>query len=325
MSLPAIRPGKIVTMGEILVDIMADERGIGFRTPLKLRGPFPGGAPAIFIAQAARLGHPAGIISCVGDDDFGWMNIERLQRGGVDISAIRIDDDQITASAFVRYREDGDRDFLFNLKRSAAGRTVLDPPAAALLADCGHFHVMGSSLFSFHLIDEVRKAIEIVKANGAMVSFDPNIRKEMLNIAEMRAGLEFMLQYCDIFLPSGPELTIPTEANTEEAAITELLGLGISCIVVKRAAQGASYYDAGCALNVPGYKVTEADPTGAGDCFGATFIACLRQGLPIDECIRLANAAGALAVSRQGGMEGISSFEELRALIEASAEASPMS
>jgi tagatose kinase len=319
MSLPANRPGKIVTMGEILVDIMVVERGIGFRTPLNLRGPFPGGAPAIFISQAARLGHAAGIISCVGDDDFGWMNIERLQRDGVDISAIRIDEDQITASAFVRYREDGDRDFLFNLKRSAAGHTVLDQPAVALLADCGHFHVMGSSLFSFHLIDEVRKAIEIVKANGAMVSFDPNIRKEMLNIAEMRAGLEFMLQYCDIFLPSGPELTIPTEANTEETAITELLGLGISCIVVKRAAQGASYYDATRALHVPGYKVTEADPTGAGDCFGATFVACLRQGLPIDECIRLANAAGALAVSRQGGMEGISSFEEMRSLIERSA------
>jgi sugar/nucleoside kinase (ribokinase family) len=157
---------------------------------------------------------------------------------------------------------------------------------------------MGSSLFSFHLIDEVRKAIEIVKANGAMVSFDPNIRKEMLNIAEMRAGLQFMLQYCDIFLPSGPELTIPTDANTENAAIAELLGLGISCIVVKRAAQDASYYDATRALDVPGYK--------------------LRQGLPIEECIRLANAAGALAVSRQGGMEGISSFEEMQALIERS-------
>ncbi|MDE2582775.1 MAG: sugar kinase [Rhodospirillales bacterium] len=315
MSLPPVRPGKIVTMGEILVDIMAVERGTGFRTPLNLRGPFPGGAPAIFIFQTARLGHPAGIISCVGDDDFGWMNVERLQRDGVDVSAIRIDDDQVTASAFVRYREDGDRDFLFNLKRSAAGQTALDPPARALLADCGHFHVMGSSLFSFHLIDEVRKAIEIVKANGATVSFDPNIRKEMLNIAEMRAGLEFMLQYCDIFLPSGPELMMPTEAKTEQAAIAELLGLGASCIVVKRAAGGASYYDATRALDVPGYPVAEADPTGAGDCFGATFVTCLRQGLPVEDCMRLANAAGALAVSRQGGMEGISSLEEMRALI----------
>jgi tagatose kinase len=315
MSLPPIKPGKIVTMGEILVDILAVERGRGFHEPLNLKGPFPGGAPAIFIAQAARLGHAAGIISCVGDDDFGWLNIDRLKRDAVDVSAIRVHDDHVTATAFVRYREDGDRDFLFNLKRSAAGQTELDASARALLAECGHFHIMGSSLFSFHLIDEVKKAIEIVKANGATVSFDPNIRKEMMNIAEMRAGLEFMLQYCDIFLPSGPELLMPTEAKTEAEAIAELLGLGISCIVVKRAEKGASYHDRARSIDLPGYKVVEVDPTGAGDCFGATFVTCLRQGMPVEACVRTANAAGALAVSRQGGMEGISSLAEMQALI----------
>jgi sugar/nucleoside kinase (ribokinase family) len=315
MSLPPVKPGQIVTMGEILVDILAVERGRGFHAPLNLRGPFPGGAPAIFIAQVARLGHAAGIISCVGDDDFGWLNIERLKRDGVDVSAIRVHDDQVTATAFVRYREDGDGDFLFNLKRSAAGQTELDAPARALLAECGHFHIMGSSLFSFHLIDEVKKAVEIVKANGATVSFDPNIRKEMMNIPEMRAGLEFMLQYCDIFLPSGPELLMPTDARTEAEAIAALFELGISCVVVKRAAKGASYYERTRSIDLAGYPVVEADPTGAGDCFGAAFVACLRQGIPVEECLRTANAAGALAVSRQGGMEGISSLAEMQALI----------
>jgi len=320
MTLLPIKPGKIVTMGEILVDIMAVERGQGFREPLNLRGPFPGGAPAIFVSQVARLGHPAGIIACIGDDDFGWINVERLKRDGVDVSAVRVHDEQVTATAFVRYRPDGERDFLFNLKHSAAGRTELDARARALLAECGHFHIMGSSLFSFHLIDEVKKAIEIVKANGATVSFDPNVRKEMMDIAEMRAGLELMLQYCDIFLPSGPELLIPTNARTEEEAIAGLLGLGISAIAVKRADKGASYYDRTHAIDVPGYKVTEVDPTGAGDCFGATFITCLRQGMPIEECMRAANAAGALAVSRQGAMEGISTLAEMQALIARSAQ-----
>lgn len=315
MTLPAIKPGKIVTIGEILVDIMALERGQGFREPLQLRGPFPGGAPAIFVSQAASLGHDAAIISCIGDDDFGWLNIARLKGFGVDVSAVRVHEDHVTASAFVRYRKDGERDFLFNLKRSASGQIELDEPARALLADCGHLHIMGSSLFSFHLIDEVRKTIEIVKANGAMVSFDPNIRKEMMDIAEMRAGVELMLQYCDIFLPSGPELTVPTEAKSEDAAIQELFDLGVGAIVVKRAERGASYYDRARAIDRPGFKVTEADPTGAGDCFGATFISCLRQGLPVEECLSLANAAGALAVSRQGGMEGISTLAEMRLLM----------
>jgi tagatose kinase len=306
---------KIVTIGEILVDIIALERGRGFREPLALSGPYPGGAPAIFAAQVGRLGHPVGIISCVGDDDFGRLNIERLQRDGVDVSAVKIHDDYVTASAFLRYREDGDRDFLFNLQQSAAGQIALDQPARKLLEECGHFHVMGSSLFSSHIIDEVKKATEIVKARGGTVSFDPNIRKEMLETPEMRAALEHILKSTDIFLPSGPELLLPTAAKTEAEAIEALFALGVSRIVIKRSAEGASYRDRQTALDMPAYPVIEADPTGAGDCFGATFVTCLLEAMPIADCLRYANAAGALAVSRRGGMEGISSFEDMRNLI----------
>ena len=206
MSASIPRPGCIVTLGETLVEIMAEQRGEGFRAPLHLQGPYPSGAPAIFIDQVAKLGQAAGLISCVGDDDFGWLNIERLKRDGVDVSAIRVLPDQATGSAFVRYREDGERDFVFNVKNSACGQTRIADEGSALLARCAHFHIMGSSLFSFRLIDEAKKAIEQVKAAGGTISFDPNVRKEMLNIPEMRAALQMMLHYCDIFMPSGPEL-----------------------------------------------------------------------------------------------------------------------
>lgn len=51
---------KIVVIGEILVEIMADTIGKGFDTPQPLTGPFPSGAPAIFADQAAKLGQPRG-------------------------------------------------------------------------------------------------------------------------------------------------------------------------------------------------------------------------------------------------------------------------
>src|SRR5947209_20405583 len=104
----------IVTIGEILVEIMAAEPGEGFLEPIKLIGPFPSGAQAIFIDQAARFGQPAAMIGCVGDDDFGRGNINRLARDGGDVSAIRIDPESATGSAFVRYRGDGSPDFVFN-------------------------------------------------------------------------------------------------------------------------------------------------------------------------------------------------------------------
>src|SRR6218665_165053 len=161
---------KIMTMGEILVEIMATRRGQSLRAPGSLAGPYASGAPAIFIDQVARLGHPAAIIGCVGDDDFGWLNIDRLHRHHLDTTAV-------TGSAFVTYRLDGERDFIFNITNSASAQLQPAHVSAAALKDCSHFHVMGSSLFSFRIIDAMKKAIEIVKGQGGMVSFDPNIRK----------------------------------------------------------------------------------------------------------------------------------------------------
>jgi len=50
--------------------------------------------------------------------------------------------------------------------------------------------------------------------------------------------------------------------------------------------------------------VEAVDPTGAGDCFDAGFVAGLLEGLPLEEVGRLANACGALGATRKGPMEG---------------------
>ncbi len=311
----------IVTLGEILVEIMAETRGEGFGAPLALVGPYPSGAPAIFIDQVARLGHPAGIISCVGDDDFGRLNVERLRRDGVDVSAIRVLPGHATGSAFVRYREDGERDFVFNVRHSASGEIRIAEAARAVLEGCGHLHVMGSSLFSPQLIEQAEAAVEQVRRRGGTVSFDPNVRKEMLVLPGMRDALLHMLRRCDLFLPSGAELTLLTEAASEAAAIEEILGVGVPAIVVKRGAEGASYHAPGETLHLPAFRVREVDPTGAGDCFGATFVTCRRLGHDVHRSLRYACASGARAVGVRGPMQGASDFAALDALI-AAAEAS---
>ena len=61
---------EIWTMGEMIVEIMRDRPDVSFQTPGVLLGPYPSGAPAIFIDTVARLGHSAGIIGGVGDDGF---------------------------------------------------------------------------------------------------------------------------------------------------------------------------------------------------------------------------------------------------------------
>jgi len=305
---------KVATIGEILVEIVAQERGTGFREPLKLTGPFPSGAPAIFIDQVARLGQACGIISCVGEDDFGRVNLERLTRDGVDVGAVAVLAGQTTGSAFVRYRESGERDFVFNIKNSACGQISLTEAGRTLLGECGHLHISGASLFSDRVIDAASEAVQLVKRNGGSVSFDPNVRKEVTGDRKVLAALRMILSSCDTFLPSGDELTVLTDAETPDDAVTEILALGVSEIVVKQGTAGSTYYSHKGRVESPAYLVEEVDPTGAGDCFGATFITCRLQGRSVKESLDYANAAGARIVTVRGPMEGTSDFAQLDAL-----------
>jgi tagatose kinase len=314
------KSGYILTMGEILVEIMATERGQSFRKPGTLVGPYASGAPAIFIDQVAKMGSPCAMIGCVGDDDFGALNVERLRADGVDVSGIAVIKQATTGSAFVTYREDGDRDFIYNIANSASAHLSVGNIRDDLLTQCRHFHVMGSSLFSFRIIEAMKKVIETVKGNGGTVSFDPNIRKEMLRIPEMREALDFILDYTDVFLPSGHEVMLLASASTEKGALDELLKRGVREVVVKRGKDGCGYYDGTQSLELPAFKVDEIDPTGAGDCFGATYVACRSQGMALEHALNYACAAGARAVTCRGPMEGTATKRELDAFIATQAE-----
>ncbi|MCJ8519767.1 sugar/nucleoside kinase (ribokinase family) [Pseudorhizobium tarimense] len=317
---PVLAPeslGPTITAGEILVEIMSTSVGNGFLEPMPLVGPFPSGAPAIFVDQVARLGGAAGIISAVGDDDFGRLNIERLKRDGADVSAIEVLPDAPTGSAFVRYRADGERDFVFNIARSASGQIRMTDAARALISRAGHVHVMGSAFAIPGIGRILSEAVASVKARGGTVSFDPNVRKELVaGQGEAKKRFDEILSVADLLLPSGEELSVAAGVDEEEAAVQALLSRGLSEIVLKRGALGSSFFSRNDRGDCLAFRVDELDPTGAGDCFGATYVTCRRQGRSPVESLRYANAAGARTVTRQGPMEGVSTFAELDRFVE---------
>lgn len=307
---------KIVVIGEILVEIMADSPGQGFLATQPLTGPYPSGAPAIFADQVARFGQPVGIISCVGDDDFGRINTERLASDGVDISAVLVRPDWPTGSAFVRYRTDGsNRDFVFNIKHSACGVLPETDAANKLISSADHLHIMGSSLSSEQFIKANIDSAESIKSRGGSVSFDPNIRKELLSNKGLHEAMQTLLGFTDLFLPSGDELTLLSEADNDQEAIQSLLGSGIKAIVHKQGKLGAIYHDTSQTVSSDAYSVEEIDPTGAGDCFGGAFTALWLRGTPVKEALNVATAAGALAVTQRGPMEGATDLARVREFI----------
>lgn len=94
-----------------------------------------------------------------------------------------------------------------------------------------------------------------------------------------------------------------------------LLSNGARAVVLKRGDQGCIGRDAGGTVDLAAHPVAVVDPTGAGDCFCATFVTLAASGQPLAEAMAQANAAGALAVGRLGPMEGNSTLAEIAAVL----------
>ena len=271
-------PRRVVALGEALVEIMRPGPDQPLDTPGSFDGPFVSGAPAIFACACARLGTPAALAGTVGDDPFGRLIRHQAARDGLDASHVAIDPRRPTGCAFVAYRSDGRRDFVFHVRDAAAG--VVDPagPPAQLLANVAWLHVCGSTLA---LSDDWRavalRAARLARECGARVSFDPNVRPELLGGHSVADVCGPLLRLADTVLPSGAEATLLRYAYAYE--------------------QGTHH------------------PTGAGDVFAAALASALLSGLALPAATRYACAAGALAVTRRGPLEGAPTRQQLLAVL----------
>jgi fructokinase len=307
---------EIVTFGELLVEFVATRIGQTFDSPGTFEGPFPSGAPAIFADQAARQGASVEIAGCVGQDAFGEAIVRRLADDGVSVRSVARCADRPTGTAFVAYRADGERQFVFDIVQSAAGLLDQSCISPDLFEQCRYLHIMGSSLYNRGAILAARAAAAEARRRGSRISFDPNIRPELMGSPEVREALWETLEICDLFLPSESDLRFFHPGLSSDEAIKRLLDRpSLEAVILKRGAVGSSYVDRKWRIEARAFEVTEIDPTGAGDCFGGTFLACQVLGAPVEQALVRANAAGALAVLRRGPMEGNSSKSALDSFV----------
>lgn len=293
----------IITIGEILVEVLTKEVGQELSTPGILLGPYPSGAPAICIDQAGRMGVKAAIIAKVGDDDFGKLNLERLQQDGVDTSHVIKTTENSTGVAFNTYFPNGDRKFLFHFTHAACGELCSKDVSEEVICSAKYLHIMGCSITGSPSMGEaIMQAVRLAKKHHVKISFDPNIRPELLQGKIMHYYQE-ILDCCDILLTGKSELQLLFDGHWEDA-VRQLLNTKDRIIVVKDGARGTAFYSRSEAFSVPAYPATEVDPTGAGDCFDATFLSMLCLGSDCHTAVHYANAAGAFAVSKAGPMEG---------------------
>ena len=309
---------KVITIGEILVEIMATG-GDGFLEPGPLVGPYPSGAPAIFIDQVAKLGQPCGMIGCVGDDDFGLLNVERLRADGVDVSADRRPSRHRRPAApssataptgpRLRLQHPPQRQRARSRRRRAAERACRRRrplPRHGLVAVSPAIAAMA-------------RGDRPVKARGGTVSFDPNIRKEMLAApGDAARRSSDVLRGTDLFLPSGEEIPRLRDATDEDDAVARApRPRHLRPSSSRAGAEGASYYDPDGASPCPAFPSRRSTRPAPATASAQPSYVCRRDGMPLARALPYANAAALARSAKRGPMEGTSTFAELDAFLDA--------
>lgn len=265
----------------------------------------PGGKGANQAVALGRLGAPVRMAGRVGDDAFGRRYLDHFRQNGVDVRAV----DAVAGTAT------GVADILVN----AAGENciVIAPGANGLCdlewldraleatADCEIF------LLQLEIpLDTVAEAVRRLRKMGKTILLDP---------APAVPLPEDVLSAVDFLTPNETELKAVTSGLPEDAGIEErvrhLVGGSGRVVVHKRGADGAYIGTRDGIEHVPGFSVRAVDTTAAGDTFNAGLAAGLAMGWPLRDAVRLANAAGALAVTAYGAQEGMPSLEQAQALM----------
>ena len=294
---------RVLSMGNMLVEIMRPQLDAPLDQAGTFEGPFPSGDTVIYIGQVARLGASASFIGAVGADDFGNCLLRRLALDGVDCSQVRVLPQHSTGVAFNARFSDGGRRFLFHWRHAAAGQLAPDYVDPDALADVSWLHLSGCNLAICEPArDACFRAMECL-AEEAQVSFDPNIRPEVLSVGEIRDLCQPVIERANLILPSASEAAMLTGLNDDEAGCRHWAGQG-KLVALKQDEAGCTLYQGDERLPVPGFSVNEVDATGAGDSFGAALTVALLEGMPLERAGRFANAVGALAVTKTGPMEG---------------------
>jgi len=254
-----------------------------------------GSSSAIVAHNLASLGCKVGFTSCVGDDGFGEIAMERLRAAGVDVSPVRKLVSGVKTGLTVILPRKGWRNILtyagsiFELKREHLDMEYL--------ASSRHFHLSSYYLqrgLQQHLPDLLRE----LKAAGLTISLDTNDDPD----DTWAGGLEKVLPLVDVLLPNEREAMKITGCAELESALTRLSEL-VPLAVVKLGAEGAVACRGEERLHCPSLKLEVVDPVGAGDSFDSGFLSAFVHGADLEECLRKGNLAGGLSTTRPGGTE----------------------
>lgn len=308
---------EIISFGEALIDLIGEKKK-GIKNSSSFQKCF-GGAPANYSIACSKLGIKTALLTRISLDAFGDFLMETLKKEKVDTSFI-VRTQQKTTLAVVALNKEGKPDFNFYRDNTADVNVVKEDIKNDAFKNAKIFHFCSLSL----LVEPVRStliyALESAKKNGLVVSFDPNLRADLLK-KDTLFWVKKALNYTNVLLPSEDEMRIITgEKNLDKAAKIISDTYGINIIIVTRGEKGATLYEkGGRRLSLEGFRVKVVDTTGAGDAFSAGIGVGLLKNYTGLKLLRFANAVAAISVQKLGAISSLPKLKEVEKFLKARA------
>lgn len=328
MKKPGIRSAAdrvfdITALGESLVDFVqagAEDGALRFAANA-------GGAPANLLSAAAKFGMRCALISKVGEDVFGHYLQQAYQKAGIDVSALVFSPDSHTTLSVVSLDAAGDRDFFFYRNATADSLLCRQDVSVPVLEKTRLFHFGSISMTTPCGREATRFAARTAKAQGALISFDPNYRAPLWSSPdEAKDAFREGCRMADFIKLSEAELPLLSGETEIPAAARDVMQQFHPAILVVTLGEKGAFCltDGGSLVQAEAYEVDTVDTTGAGDAFFGAFLAGILRsgkrpealdGQALSEILNLATACGSLSTARYGAIPAMPEEAEVSALV----------
>ena len=310
----------VIALGELLIDFASKSvDAAGYPT----MAANPGGAPGNFLAALNAYGKKTAFLGKVGDDAFGHLLLGTMNQAGIETKGIIVDPTVFTTLAFVTFDETGDRSFSFARKPGADTQLTWEEVDKTMIDQAKVFHFGTLSLTGEPARTTTQKAVAYAKAQGKLITCDPNLRKPLwATMEEAKEQILWSLQQADVVKISDDEVDFLWGCTPEEGAEKLLKEYGVSLAMVTLGPKGCYLKTENAVCTVPGPKVSPIDTTGAGDIFGGSAVSRLLDlgkeiadltAEDLDFIGRFATTAASLSTEFLGG---IPSIQEERIVLE---------
>lgn len=313
----------VTAIGELLIDFACTATD---KDGYPEMAAHPGGAPANFLAALNMFGAKTALIGKVGNDTFGKLLTDTLDKSGISTKGIVVDDSVFTTLAFVTFDEHGDREFAFARKPGADTCLRFEEIDLSMIDNAKVFHFGTLSLTDEPARSATYRAVAYAREKGKLITFDPNLRKPLWrDLKDAAAQMEWGLRNADVVKISDEEVEFLWKLSPKEGADRLIREYGVKLAFVTCGADGCFYKSRLAEGFVPSLSgINVVDTTGAGDIFGGSALwKVLSTGKApeelsdeeVREAVRFACTAAGLSTTKPGGISSIPARSEVEALL----------